>query len=111
MQDNNTQQATRRLSVEELDKLDDQYWSLTDTLVQYDHGMRSSDFKRWPADQKEKTRQQYEFMKYALNEGIRVLIIHDSLKPETAKHASGNRYVTLKTKWSIMSYTKMKQRR
>lgn len=108
---NNTQQKTCRLSDDELAKLDDQYWSLTDTLVQYDHGMRSPQFRRFPKDQQETTRKQFEFMKYALNESIRVLIIHDFLSKVTAEHASGNRYVTLKTKWQILTYTKMKARR
>lgn len=108
---NNTQQKTRRLSDEELDALDTQYWNLTDTLVSYDHGMRSPEFRRFPKDQQETTRKQFEFMKYALNESIMVLIIHDYLSDSTAKHASGNRYVTLKTKWKILSYTKMKARR
>ena len=106
-----TQDTQKRLSDEELDKLDTQYWNLTDTLVQYDHGMRSPEFKRFPKEQQETTRKQFEFMKYALNESVNVLILHDYLKPETAKHASGNRYVTLKTKWKILSYTKMKARR
>lgn len=107
----NDKEKTKRLSDGELAKLDDQYWSLTDTLVQYDHGMRSPQFRRFPKDQQETTRRQFEFMKYALNESIRVLIIHDYLSNLTAEHASGNRYVTLKTKWQILSYTKMKARR
>lgn len=107
----NDKEKTKRLSDGELAKLDDQYWSLTDTLVQYDHGMRSPQFRRFPKDQQETTRKQFEFMKYALNESIKVLIIHDFLSKVTAEHASGNRYVTLKTKWQILSYTKMKARK
>lgn len=105
------EEVKKTLSQEELMKLEEQYWSLTQTLQQYEAGMKSSGFKLFTPMQASKTRHDFEFMKFSINETINVLILFGFLKDDMAKDASGNKFINLKTKFAIMSYQRMKNRK
>lgn len=105
------EEVKRTLTTEELVKLEEQYWSLTQTLHQYEAGMKSEGFKLFTPEKRDETKKQFKFMKFALNETVMVLIMFKFLKDDMAKDASGNRFITLNTKFRIMEYNRVKSRK
>lgn len=103
------QQEKKRLTQEELEKLEKQYYPLSETLLQWDAGMHTKDFKTSSPKIQEDTKKQFAFMKFALNETIEVLMMHNALNPEMADHASRNKFVKLNIKFNILKYTRRKK--
>lgn len=99
----------KRLTKEELEAIEKQCFSLTDTLFQYELGMKGKDFKSWPQEKRFQIKRQFEFFKFSLNEGIKTLIMHGQLSKKLSDHASGNKFVTLNTKFEILKFNKRKK--
>lgn len=102
-------QEKKRLSQEELEKLEGQYYPLTDTLTEWENGMKTKAFKSSPSKIQEDTKKQFAFMKYSLNETLEVLMMHDALNPGMADHASCNKFVKLNTKFNLLKYSRRKR--
>lgn len=102
------QQEKKRLTQEELQKIDKQCCSLMQTLFQYEIGMKGKDFKKWPQKKQVQIKKQFEFFKFSLNEGVKTLIMHHALTDELSEKVSGCKYVSLNTKFEILKYNKRK---
>lgn len=105
------EETKKTLTTEELVKLEEQYWSLTQTLHQYEAGMKSDGFKLFSPSRRDETKKQFKFMKFSLNETVKVLIMFQFLKDDMAKDASGNKFIDLNTKFRIMEYQRVKSRK
>lgn len=92
-----------KLTKDELEKLERQYDSLTEELEIYRQNMRGIKYlKNYPAEERKKNRHQYKFLKYSLNETVKVLILHDSDKVQCLSDVLQNRFLTFRTKLFIV---------
>lgn len=99
----------RKLTQEELDQLNDQYYELKKTLKEYRDGMRSKNYRSmFDKQQRDQIELQYGFFKKCINETLITLMDQDGLKTTTAIDAIWNRFVGFVTKWRVSRYLRRK---
>lgn len=92
-----------KIPAEELVKLKNQYYTLTETIQSYKDGMRERSYKKnFPAPERAKIAQQLAFFRYSIGETVKLLISHGEFDNDMLKHAVKNRSLSLSTRWMCL---------
>lgn len=94
----------RTLSNAEIADLHTQYYNLTADLREYRRLLWSRDFKTAMPEMQRSIKSQYRFFKSSLHATLETLINEKSLNHNVAIDALFNRFVSFKTKWTVIKY-------
>ena len=92
----------KSLTEEELKPLKKQYYDLTLDLKDYRKGMMSRKFAEMTANQQERAKQQYKFLRFALSDNFRVVYDHGAADSDMLSHAIWNGMLPLKMRWTAL---------